>query len=209
MTGRRCLRRLPLLVLLVVAGLVPARAADAHTALSGSAPSAGATVPATTDRMVLSFTDEVRVDFARVQVTGPDGASAGGGAVSGSGTDVVQPLRAPLAPGQWTAAYRVLSPDGHPISGTITFTVAPAPTTATPAPTTATPGAPAAGPSPTAAKAAASPSSAPLADAEPAADSGSATVPVALGALVLVAAAGAGAVVARRRSRSAGPTAGG
>lgn len=187
--------RLTVLIGLALVALAPAAPAVAHTRLTATSPADGATVPASTDQLVLSFTDPVRADLARVQVTGPDGAVAPG-SVSGSGTEVVQQLQAPLSTGDWTAAYRVLSPDGHPISGTFAFTVAgTAPSTSTTAPASTPTGQP-----PTA-----EPSTAPAADAQGAADHPSA-LSVALGVLV-IGAVGASVVVLRRR-RSSGTPAG-
>jgi len=112
---------LPVLLLLVLLGA--ASPASAHTRLTGSAPSAGAEVPAATTEVALSFTGTVREAFSTVVVTGPDGAEAASGTPVLRGTDVVQELEGPLSAGAWTVAYRVVAGDGHPITGTLAFTV--------------------------------------------------------------------------------------
>jgi len=173
---------LPVLLLLVLLGA--ASPASAHTRLTGSSPSAGAEVPAATTEVVLSFTGTVNEAFSTVVVTGPDGAEAGSGSPVLRGRDVVQELEGPLAPGTWTVAYRVVAADGHPITGTLAFTVA-AGDVVDPAPA----------PSP-------SPAAAPLdlADATGEED-GSLLLPTSAALLVT---AGAGALVLRRRSPRSG-----
>jgi len=185
---------LPLLLLVLPAVLLPADPAAAHTQLTATAPANGATAPATTDRLVLSFDEPVRADLARIAVTGPGGATAALGAPAGTGTDVVQRLRAPLPAGAWTAAYRVLSADGHPVSGTFAFTVVPArrPTAPTPMAAVATP--PEAGPP------VAEPTSRAVADRAPADSDMSPVLALGVGAVVIGALAAAVVLVRRRRA---------
>lgn len=99
-------------------------AASAHDALAGSTPADGATVPAAPAEVSLDFTGEVQELGAQVAVTGPDGAAASEGAVEVDGATVTQPLADDLTAGTYSVAWRVTSADGHPISGTTTFTVA-------------------------------------------------------------------------------------
>lgn len=204
MTLRALAGRLVPVAAVLVLGLVHTGPAAAHTRLIATSPADGARVPATTDQLVLSFTQPVRADLARVQVTGPDGAVRPG-TTGGSGADVVQQLQAPLSAGAWTAAYRVLSPDGHPVSGALTFTVAPPPPSAVPSTAPATgPAAPAASapaPSAPASTPVAEPSTEPAADARGAAGNDPSALSVALGGLVL-GAVGASVVVLRRRRSS-------
>lgn len=77
--------------------------------------------------------------------TGPDGAVVSVGDPEVLGATVRQPLAEGLPAGAYTVDWRVTSGDGHPITGSIGFTVAEgaAPSTA-PAPSSA---APPAGPS--------------------------------------------------------------
>jgi methionine-rich copper-binding protein CopC len=120
-------RRLLQAVLLLVAVLSPsvllAGPAAAHTRLGGSVPAAGAAVSGELSEVVLSFTGAVRAELVTVALTGPDGADGADGTATVRGTDVVLPVQAPLEPGAWTVAYRVVADDGHPISGTVDFTV--------------------------------------------------------------------------------------
>ena len=153
------MRRLPLrplstvlaaaLGLLVVVLLGTATPAAAHTRLVSSTPAQGTPAEAPSE-VVLVFSDPVQPGLSAVSVTAADGAEHASGtpAQGGDGSAVTQALRAPLAPGSYRVAYRVLAADGHPITGelTVTAVAAPAavPTAAasvapTAAPTTAVP----------------------------------------------------------------------
>ncbi|MBR7742908.1 copper resistance protein CopC [Phycicoccus sp. BSK3Z-2] len=125
-------------ILALVASFLPALAAPrpaalpAHAQLLGSSPQDGASVD-TADEVVLSFNEEVGEDFLQVVVEGPDGDEADG-AARVDGRDVVQPLAADLPAGEHTVTYRVVSVDGHPVSGSVTFTTTQEPETAEPTP---------------------------------------------------------------------------
>ncbi|WP_101788583.1 copper resistance CopC family protein [Nonomuraea indica] len=128
-------RLLTVLVLACAVAGLPAPAL-AHNVLVGSDPKDGATLSSAPDRITLVFDQPARKGYAQVSVTGPDGASHvdGEAVVAAEKVSVkVEPLP---ANGAYTVGYRVLSADGHPITGKITFTlkaVAPA-TTGQPVP---------------------------------------------------------------------------
>jgi hypothetical protein len=132
----------------VLGTLLAAAPAAAHTRLVSSTPAAGATAEAP-DEVVLVFSDPVQPGLSAVSVTGEGGEHAAGTpSARGDGTSVSQALRAPLAPGTYRVAYRVLASDGHPITGELEITAAaataPAPTSAAlPAPAAPAPEAPA------------------------------------------------------------------
>jgi hypothetical protein len=174
--------------------------AQAHTRLESSSPAPGATVPAGTGELVLSFNQPVSAELAVVQVTGPDGEVASTGRATASGSDIVQRLRAPLAAGAWTAAYRVVSADGHPISGTYDFAVAAPVAPSTPAATTSPAAAQATPPAST------DPAPPAAADAEPTSSETPLAVPATVGVVVL-GAAGTLLAVRRRRRGPIEPTA--
>ena len=72
----------------------------------------------------LQFSNEildVGAEFIGVDATGSD-VLAGPPVVAGR--DVSQSLKTPLAPGEVSLAWRVVSSDGHPITGALTLTVA-------------------------------------------------------------------------------------
>jgi hypothetical protein len=60
--------------------------------------------------------------FVKVAVRGPGGASATAGGPTVTGTVVHQPL-GPLTSRKYTVEYRVVSQDGHPVSGALSFTL--------------------------------------------------------------------------------------
>jgi copper resistance protein C len=110
---------------LAVVAIAPAFAAapqavPTHAALVASGPADGSTVERA-DQVVLEFNEVVNPSFVAVRVAGPGGGEAEGAPVV-EGRQVTQALTADVPAGQHTVTYRVVSADGHPISGTITFT---------------------------------------------------------------------------------------
>ncbi|MFQ6173021.1 copper resistance protein CopC [Oryzobacter sp. R7] len=178
-----------LVLLALLAGLAPVFAAPAsaapsvlpaHARLTGSTPADGSTV-ATADEVVLTFTEDVDPTFVEVVVDGPDGAAVDA-APKVEGREVTQALGDTLPAGRYTVTYRVVSADGHPISGTVSFT------TTTPV-----------GPSPSPSAAVSEPAPTPTADDVPAAEDGGPGPWPWLVGVVLV--AGLAALVTRRRLR--------
>lgn len=136
---------------LVLAGLMllagPVAPTWAHAELISSNPADGATVAAAPASATLTFTDEIDAQFVRAAVTTP------GGTGTVQATTDRQTVTIPITsagPGAYSIVYRVVSADGHPISGQLAFTVAGTPT-----------GSPASSASPPSASASASASAAP------------------------------------------------
>ena len=135
--------------------LLPLTAASAHDELVASDPAAGATVDALPEAITLTYSAELLSSGSStvVEVVAADGTSLAAGAPSVVGAVVTQPLTG-TANGAVTVTWRVVSSDGHPISGEFAFdvvgaaptetptaapTAVPAPSeTATPEPTTTT-----------------------------------------------------------------------
>ena len=186
------------LLLGVLAQVVFAVGADAHTALKTVSPKDGSQLTTAPTQVVLTFDDPISESFATVTVTGP-GGSAGTGRATVDGAVVTQPLRPGLADGRYTVAFRVVSADGHPVSDTTTFQLAAAPS---PSSTTsgATPSAASSSPAPSATATA----TAVQADAAPAsADDGrTKRLGLAVGVAALALAAGTAVVAATRRRRA-------
>lgn len=112
--------------------------AAAHTALASSDPAKDATVSASPAAIVLTFTEDINPAFANVAVNSADGRNwvTGNPRVEGPRlTAAVGPDR--FANGAYTVGYRVVSADGHPVTGSYDFTVAGAPVQTPPTPTTA------------------------------------------------------------------------
>ena len=140
-----------IVVAFVVAFVAPAFASGSaaalpmHARLSSSSPADGATVK-TADQVVLTFNEDVNPDFVAVKVTGPDGPETDGDP-SADGRSVTQALAADLPAGEHEVTYRVVSADGHPIAGTLSFSTTAPPVTASPADTATTAANPTATPS--------------------------------------------------------------
>ena len=132
----RSLQRGVVLTVVALAAAVSVTApAWAHNELLSTTPEDKASVASAPTAVTLTFNDVVGKKFGFVSVTGPDGKQWNEGAFQVEGSTVTQPLR-PLGPkGAYTVAWRVVSADGHPISGTFGFTLTTA-GTETGAPTT-------------------------------------------------------------------------
>ncbi|WP_223166302.1 copper resistance CopC family protein [Nonomuraea sp. SYSU D8015] len=120
------MRRLLTVLLLACAavGIAPPPGAQAHNVLIGSDPKDGAVLAASPARVTLVFDQAVRQGYAQVEVTGADGSAwaDGGAVVAAERVSVkVKPLR---AGGAYVVGYRILSADGHPVTGKITFSLA-------------------------------------------------------------------------------------
>lgn len=109
----------------VVLGLFPVTA-GAHAVLEGSQPSRGDQVQRAPARVTLRFDEPVEVAFGSVRVFDAAGKRADQGPTEhpgGRGDEVAVGLRSGLASGVYTATYRVISADSHPVSGGFVFTV--------------------------------------------------------------------------------------
>ncbi|MDT0276040.1 copper resistance CopC family protein [Blastococcus goldschmidtiae] len=94
----------------------------AHTGLQSSTPADGETLTAAPDAVTLTFSSAVASEFAQIAVTGPDGESVTSGEFTIDGAMVTQPVST-SGEGAYVVAYRVVSDDGHPVSGQLTFTL--------------------------------------------------------------------------------------
>jgi methionine-rich copper-binding protein CopC len=117
-------KALTALLLAGVAMLVTATPALAHNVLISTDPANHASLEAGPPKVTLTFDQYVQdADVNQVAVTGPGGGQWAAGPVQISNNLVIAPLR-PLGPaGVYTIGYRVLSADGHPVTGEVTFTL--------------------------------------------------------------------------------------
>lgn len=111
----------------------------AHSGLESSSPVDGAIVTEAPASIVLTFNEELLPDADSVSLNSDDGTSITSARVQPNGDTVELPWPAELPAGDYQAAYRVVSADGHPITGAISFTYAPEvaaaePTESSPAP---------------------------------------------------------------------------
>jgi len=105
-------------VLTLVVGAVPAAA---HNVLTFTSPAAGTQVGPTPPRVVLTFDEPVLGMGTQILVTGPAGPVQVTSPRLVDNT-VVQDLPGGSPAGTFTVAWRVTSADGHPITGTFSFT---------------------------------------------------------------------------------------
>jgi methionine-rich copper-binding protein CopC len=115
---------------LAAAMLLVAPPAQAHDELLSADPAADTSVEAMPEALTLTFSGLISSEPAatEVQVTDAAGTSVVAGDPSVQDNVVTQPL-SPDATGDITVLWKVVSSDGHPISGEYSFTVtAPAPT---------------------------------------------------------------------------------
>lgn len=105
--------------------LVVSPAASAHDALVDSSPAAGTTVETLPAALTLTFSGELTTggNATAVEVSGPDGAAAHTGDPVVEGMTVTVPLAEEAPAGEYSVAWRVVSSDGHPISGEFVFGV--------------------------------------------------------------------------------------
>ena len=110
-----------LAVLALLMGVSPA---GAHAELESSDPKDGATLASAPGAITFVFGEEILPQGNAVTLTDVAADArleVGPVEVDGDTVSVTWPESSPA--GQYRAAYRVVSADGHPIDGTITFTV--------------------------------------------------------------------------------------
>jgi hypothetical protein len=189
---RVALRLLAATVAAGLALLLGAAPAFAHTRLESSDPADKSSVDTAPESVSLTFNEDISAEFASISVVGPDGTNYATGPVSAAGGQVSTAV-SPLGPaGAYEIGYRVVSDDGHPVQGKLTFTLT------TPGPAASAPtAAPAVAPAPTAqAGPPATTAVDPQASTRP--SEGAPIWPWLVGAVILVA---VGAVVALRLGR--------
>lgn len=124
-------RRVPAAVLLglvvvagaAVAALAAPLPASAHSVLIGTAPKARSAVTSPRSTVKLTFNEAVQTSFAQVVVTDAAGDRLSVGKPDIVDATVTQRIRPFRSAGGYRVAWRVVSADGHPVSGTFTFTV--------------------------------------------------------------------------------------
>lgn len=98
-------------------------AASAHSYLVTASPQEGEQVAVAPDAAVLTFNQPVKTALSAVQVVGPDGGAWQDGSPQVSGATLTQPLSELGPAGTYQVRWRVVSADGHPISGAVSFTL--------------------------------------------------------------------------------------
>ena len=167
------------MTLLAALSLVGAPTASAHTELLWSTPDDGSVLSSVPTEVVLTFVDELLEASVKVAITDESGTVVAKDVAQADGADVTVSWPADLPPGTYSVNYRVVSADGHPVSGSVSFSytgAAASPSaSASPAAATAT-AVPTASPSPT-----------PTPTAAVATQAGLPVLPIALGLLAILA----------------------
>jgi len=112
---RRALVLLPL--------LATVRPAAAHSELRRSVPAAGAVLDQPPERFELHFNEPVRLTALRLRRVGGEEIALPRRAIREATSEVI--ALPPLAPGSYRAEWRIISADGHPVGGVITFRIEP------------------------------------------------------------------------------------
>ncbi|UKD55977.1 copper resistance protein CopC [Amycolatopsis sp. FU40] len=123
----------------LAATLVPHAAAEAHSFLESSSPAKDSAIAAGPAKIVRTFNGPLDSGFTELSALGPDGKTPWeSGAHTVAGADLSAPVK-PLGPaGKYTVDYRIVSADGHPVSGSYSFTLTkPGPGAAAAPPSTA------------------------------------------------------------------------
>lgn len=142
---KRILAAAALAAAMLAPGALLAPAALAHSELISTDPADGAVLDAPPERVSFTFSEPLMPDFVRIIGTNPEGVTGDLPVSSVEGSTATVNWPAGAQGGTWQVRYRVVSQDGHPIEGGITFTYdgpTPSPTGALPtsaAPTSTAP----------------------------------------------------------------------
>jgi copper transport protein len=119
-------RRLLIAALASLAVLALPGSALAHAQLEGTSPARGAVLQAQPKQVMFRFGESVEGNFGAVRVFDARGARVDDDRVfhpGGRGSQIAVGLKAGLPKGTYTATYRVISADSHPVSGGLVFSV--------------------------------------------------------------------------------------
>ena len=107
------------LILSIFFALSLPTAAMAHSHMESSVPEDGSTVTEPLEEVTLTFSAGIE-EGSTITLTGA-GGEVGFEEISIDGTEMTGTLAEPLPDGGWTLGWNVISEDGHPIEGEITF----------------------------------------------------------------------------------------
>ncbi len=134
--------------LLVVLGAV-APPALAHTELLTSDPADGSSLAEAPRTVELTFSEDLMPGAVSVSVVPDGGSPAALDAVGVDGPSVTVPWPASVTAGDVAVNYRVVSQDGHPVSGSVHYTIVSSSAPSAPASGSAAPAASSTAPQPT------------------------------------------------------------
>lgn len=176
---------------------------SAHADLQVSTPEDGESLEVAPEKIRLTFSEELFEELVEISILDAAGDLYSTIEVEQTpppGTDVIFPWPPQAPPGEYSIAYRVVSADGHPVTGTISFSYAA--TTPEPSSSDSTPSAQSSTPasSPTASAPSASPTN--ESSTSSSTDSSSGTPLVVLGVVLLLGVIAASAIIVRARQRN-------
>jgi methionine-rich copper-binding protein CopC len=100
-------------------GIAPA---SAHSQLIATSPADNSSVTAPPADVRFTFNEDL-LDLSTVAIIDDAGSVVTSASVTPNGNEIVLPWPAELTRGTWQVSYRVVSADGHPVSGAITFSI--------------------------------------------------------------------------------------
>jgi methionine-rich copper-binding protein CopC len=95
----------------------------AHSLLVESTPAAKAVLSASPRHADLRFNNRIERRLSSIVVVGPDGRRHPGTVVADTAADRLRAALPPLPPGDYRLEWRVLSADGHVVTGSYPFRV--------------------------------------------------------------------------------------
>lgn len=181
---------------------------SAHADLQVSTPEDGESLEVAPEEIRLTFSEELFEELVEISILDAAGdlySTIGVEQTPPPGTDVIFPWPPQAPPGEYSIAYRVVSADGHPVTGTVSFSyaaTAPEPSALEPSSSDSTPSAQSSTPasSPTASAPFASPAS--ESSTSSSTDSSSVTPFVVIGVVLLLGVIAASAIIVRARQRN-------
>ena len=123
-TVTNLVRLLAAACLVLVSPLAFATGASAHANLVYSTPEDGAVLEMAPEDVRFTFSEELFAELIEVSVLDAEGElvlATEAEQTPPPGTDVIVPWPSDLPPGEYSVAFRVVSADGHPVTGQITF----------------------------------------------------------------------------------------
>ncbi|MEO9323319.1 CopD family protein [Nocardioides sp. C4-1] len=122
-TVRRVLAALLTAALTPLLLLVAASPAQAHASLVATDPGEGTVLESSPETVVFSFSEDVQEVPGGVVVYDAEGAELGGATTTVGGAELTLTFDEALDDGTVVITYRVLSRDGHPATGSLSFSV--------------------------------------------------------------------------------------
>ena len=121
-------------------GLVPLTAipSQAHSQLVSSSPANGAALTDAPSEIVFTFDENLLPDLDTISINNDQGVNVTSQQVEPVGNTLSMPWPVSIEAGTYQVAYRIVSGDGHPVTGAISFSFgSPSKSSATPAATIA------------------------------------------------------------------------